>query len=287
MPRFGLAAGADPAAVRDRGALCIRLSHPARGRREVPRRPSGTTGLHRPACVVQAYVPGAGWIGPIDLGLLAGEGHIHSPAPHCPAAPRPWQDDGCRRRSSPSRYVTPSRGSRVANLTPTRNGPRSTRWGAGGPRARRRRRATHGGREPTFISIERRKGRVELPALSHASSSSPRTSCIACAVASLPGDAALRTGPWYPGEALPRWALSCLWRKDGEPLWERRRFSRRDTRGDAKMRALRQSSRLPWAWQANALPAYEDPWIARTGNLPPGVSPATPIPASPWDMCCR
>ena len=88
-------------------------------------------------------------------------------------------------------------------------------------------------------------------------------------------------GKWYPGEALPRWALSCFWRRDGTPLWDggSRRARAAPTRPRPRTRtrgASPPSSRRPSAFAADfVLPAYEDPWkvLRDETNLPAGLDP--------------
>ena len=91
-------------------------------------------------------------------------------------------------------------------------------------------------------------------------------------------------GKWYPGEELPRWAFSLIWRKDGKPIWQNaaliaqrgrmRQRPRRTTR-IASVEALARRLGVP---AAHVLPAFEDPAdrMLKEGALPPNIDPADP-----------
>ncbi|MFC5519327.1 DUF2126 domain-containing protein [Polaromonas jejuensis] len=87
-------------------------------------------------------------------------------------------------------------------------------------------------------------------------------------------------GKWYPGEQLPRWALSIFWRKDGQPIWqnpalfadERKPCSY--TSADAQRFIQTLSSKLGLATDY-ITPGYEDTWyyLWRERRLPVNVDP--------------
>lgn len=86
-------------------------------------------------------------------------------------------------------------------------------------------------------------------------------------------------GKWYPGEPLPRWALSVLWRTDGEPLWrdpallaDERDLGHDSADAERLVEALAQ--RLGIAAD-HAIAAYEDAWyyVWQEANLPANVDP--------------
>jgi uncharacterized protein (DUF2126 family)/transglutaminase-like putative cysteine protease len=69
-------------------------------------------------------------------------------------------------------------------------------------------------------------------------------------------------GKWYPGEPLPRWALSCYWRADDFPIWDELQLIAQDNReyGYGAAEAFRFLEALTHRLQVssnNLLPAYD------------------------------
>ncbi|MDD4932190.1 MAG: transglutaminase family protein [Methylacidiphilaceae bacterium] len=174
----------------------------------------------------EVYLPGAGWVG-LDptSGLFAGEGHIPlacTPQPST-AAPIVGATDPCKVTFTFNNTVTRIR------ETPRVTKPYSERqWAAIldlGQRVDARLaagdvRLTMGG-EPTFVAVDAR----DTPEWSNAALGEQKRERAEILVRKLQRDFAPGSllhsgeGKWYPGEALPRWALGLYWRKDGIPVW--------------------------------------------------------------------
>ena len=87
-------------------------------------------------------------------------------------------------------------------------------------------------------------------------------------------------GKWYPGEQLPRWALSIYWRADGQPCWRDpglfadERVAHHYTPQDAKKFLSTLSEALGLSTD-NITAGYEDTWyyLWRERRLPVNVDP--------------
>ena len=235
----------------------------------------------------EVYLPGAGWVG-LDptSGLFAGEGHIPLACTADPqsAAPITGATDPCECEFSYSNIVT-----RI------HEDPRVTRpysedeWlninalgrAVDAELESNDVRLTMGG-EPTFISID------------DMDSAQWNTDALGKDKLRLAKDLLLRLktqfsrggllhygqGKWYPGEEVPRWALGCFWRTDGEALWHDEALLARVDRdyghtlrdaerfGQTLCRQLGVAARY-------LQPAYEDSlyylWLER--SLPEGADP--------------
>jgi len=248
--------------------------------------PSGTdhdfTDLH---AWTEVYVPGAGWVG-LDptSGLFAGEGHIPLACTPDPVSAAPVTG-AVEKATTEFRFEN--------SVTRIHEDPRVTKpytdaqWRdilALGEQVDRSLvdgdvRLTMGG-EPTFVSIDdmdsaqwntaalgahkRERAEVLLRRL---------WDCFA------PGGVLHHgQGKWYPGEPLPRWALSCLWRKDERPVWKDRDLIADPTRGyDADSELARRfteglAARLGLD-TANVTPGFEDVlyYLWKEGTLPENV----------------
>ena len=190
--------------------------------------PSGTevdfTDLH---AWTEVFIPGAGWIG-LDptSGLFAGEGHIP-----LAATPEPSSAAAITGATDPCEVTFDF----AMTVTRVHEDPRVTKpyseqqWQqieALGEEVDARLQAqdvrlTMGG-EPTFVSIDD----MDAPEWTIAAQGPTKRGLAEKLLRRLRPHFAphslmhYQQGKWYPGEPLPRWALACYWRRDGQPLWK-------------------------------------------------------------------
>jgi uncharacterized protein (DUF2126 family)/transglutaminase-like putative cysteine protease len=235
----------------------------------------------------EVYLPGAGWIG-LDptSGLMAGEGHIPLAATPEPGSAAPIS--GAVEKAEVAFGFD-------MKVTRVRETPRVTKpyteeqWAkivAAGHAVDRELKAgdvrlTMGG-EPTFVSVDDMDG-AEWNTAALGPTKRRRAGILLRRLADKFASGALLhygQGKWYPGEQLPRWALSCWWRRDGEPIWRNRALLASDEdRGDATARhadefaaALAERLQLDPGFR---IPGYEDIWyyLWRERRLPTNVDP--------------
>jgi uncharacterized protein (DUF2126 family) len=175
----------------------------------------------------EAFLPGAGWIGMDPTsGLLAGEGHI--PLVCTPtasqAAPIAGTAEPAQVEFSHSITLRRLNEPRVPSRPFTEKDwleIRKVAYSVDEELKAQDVRLTMGG-EPTYVGIDD----PESPQWNiDAAGAMKRTRGLALIGALRKGVAPggllhYGQGKWYPGEAVPRWALSCYWRVDGTPVWE-------------------------------------------------------------------
>jgi uncharacterized protein (DUF2126 family) len=250
--------------------------------------PSGTevdfTDLH---AWCEVYLPGAGWIG-LDptSGLLAGEGHIPlacTPQPSS-AAPITGAVDESEVEFGHAMRIT-----RIWESPRVTQPYTDAQWAAVLALGREVDqnlvagdvRLTMGG-EPTFVSVDDRDG-----AEWNTDALGPTKRIYAQELVKRlrarygqGGFLHFGQGKWYPGEQLPRWALSVCWRADGEPCWRNptlfadERERHRYTTDDAK-RFIDALTRRLGVTNDHIQAGYEDTWyyLWRERKLPVNVDP--------------
>ena len=235
----------------------------------------------------EVYLPGAGWIG-LDptSGLFAGEGHIPlATAPEASsAAPVSGSVGPCEVEFHHEMSITRIHEDPRVTLPYTDeqwHRIESLGYQIDGDISAGDIRLTMGG-EPTFVSIDdMESAEWTIAALGTQKRKLSELLMWRLYERFAPGGL-LHTGQgkWYPGEPLPRWALSCYWRKDGVPIWRDQGLFARGDAGSAygPVDARRFSEAL--ATRLGVDPGYvnaafEDPlhYLQRERQLPINVDP--------------
>ncbi|NCZ58893.1 MAG: transglutaminase family protein, partial [Betaproteobacteria bacterium] len=245
----------------------------------------------------EVFLPGAGWIG-LDptSGLLASEGHIPLACTPDPGGAAPIEGELEQGEVQFSHQMSVSR----ITQPPSIEKPyRDDQWQSIlhlGEQVERVLvegdvRLTMGG-EPTFVSATDRES-----AQWHTEALGPGKRALGV---DLIGQLKARYAPggffhfgqgkWYPGEQLPRWALSLYWRKDGVPCWPQSQWLADEKSGhlrhhdDAERFAKRLAKTLGLQ-SACVIPAYEDVfyYLWREGRLPVDEDPLNARLTEPFE----
>ena len=233
----------------------------------------------------EAYIPGAGWVG-LDAtsGLLAGEGHIPLAATALPSSAAPVSGLTSPCESTFDVVMTVSRLHEDPRVTKPYTDAQWQAIQALGAQidvdlARHDVRLTQGG-EPTFVSIDNR----ESPEWNSEALGEQKWTLANTLMQKLQqrfasgGVLHFGQGKWYPGEPLPRWALTTFWRTDGEPVWHEPSLLAEQAKIITDADLLNFSRQLCQQLALDTdylIPAYEDPWVAidSESQLPVNIDP--------------
>ncbi|MEI8212440.1 MAG: transglutaminase family protein [Planctomycetota bacterium] len=238
----------------------------------------------------EVYLPGAGWVG-LDptSGLLCGEGHLPLACTPEPSSAAPITGTVDQAECEFAFSMSVQRIHEDPRSTKPYSDDQWHRIDALGTEIdeqlqRDDVRLTFGG-EPTFVSMDDMEGEEWNNAAVGENKRWMSGELIKRLRQRFAPGALLHygEGKWYPGESLPRWALSCIWRTDGQPIWHDEQWiadERRDygfTFTQARAFATRLASHLGvdprWT-----MPAYEDVYyyMWREQRLPINVVPWDP-----------
>jgi uncharacterized protein (DUF2126 family)/transglutaminase-like putative cysteine protease len=238
----------------------------------------------------EVYLPGAGWIGMDPTsGLLTGEGHIPLAAtPHYRAA-APISGGVEAAKVDFHFEMKLTRVDEKPRVTHPFSDRAWTALDALGERVdadlvTQDVRLTMGG-EPTFVSVDDYQA-AEWNTAAHGPTKRKISDELIRRLSAkfAPGGLIHHgQGKWYPGEPLPRWAFTLLWREDGKPVWQNAALIAPETKGragstDNAHRFIESlAGRLGIATD-HVLPAFEDPAerMLKEGALSANIDPGDP-----------